>query len=352
LSERVNLLFNRVPMRTFGGAQILDMIAALGACGVDTQSACRAAGLNVAQLGEGARVPTPRVLTLLDDAANRTGDTCIGLHAAEKVAPSGTLRYLIMASGSLEEGLRRAGGFAGLMISTLRMAVVERGDETYLVYDVNDDAVALHRHAIDYLLMANLRSIQSMARRAPEPRSVHVRFPDPGDGEEQGAFGCPVYFGQPEMRLAFRSADLRQAPCGANPLVAAEIEKLSAALLAQAAAVSPLRVRVVDTMRRLLAHGVRPERAGVARRLGMSERTLQRGLEREGTTFKRERDAVVREAMQVLLADPALTIKSVAFNVGFREGGAFVKAFKRWTGDTPTVWRRRRLGGNGRSLPR
>jgi AraC-like DNA-binding protein len=334
-----------MPLRTFGGVQVLDMIAALRASGVDTEAVCRAVALHVAELGEGTRVPTPRVLALLDLAADRTGDAAIGLHAGEKIAPSGMLSYLLMSSRSLDEGLRRVTPFSGLMISTLRIAVVERGIDTHLVYETNDDVLAFHRHAIDYLLMANLCSIRSVMRTTLRPRAVHVRFRDPGDGEERRAFGCPVAFGQHDTRVVLPAADLRRAPRAANPLVAEQIEKLSAASLARLGAAAPLRIRTVDVMRALLARGVRPERAAVARRLGMSERTLQRGLEAQGTTFKHERDAVVHEAMQALLSDPSLTIKSIAFNLGFREGSAFVKAFKRWMGCTPTAWRQR-LGGD------
>src|SRR5262249_12142129 len=53
-----------------------------------------------------------------------------------------------------------------------------------------------------------------------------------------------------------------------------------------------LQDRVAQTARALLVAGVRPHRAVVARRLGMSQRSLQRGLEAEGTTFRAAQESV------------------------------------------------------------
>jgi len=189
------------------------------------------------------------------------------------------------------------------------------------------------------MLMTVLGALRTAAVDRLDPRAVHVCIPDPGDGAERRAFGCPVHFGQPDMRLVFASRDLGRAPRVANRLVAREIEKLSAVLLAEVRSAASLQARMAESTRLLLATGVRPQRARVARRLGMSDRTLQRGLEREGTTFKRARDAIVREVVQALLLNPSIKIEEVARSIGFAEVGAFSKAFKRWTGCTPSAYR-------------
>lgn len=75
----------------------------------------------------------------------------------------------------------------------------------------------------------------------------------------------------------------------------------------------------------------------------MSERTLQRRLDDERTTFKDVRDEVVWEAVEALLSNPALKIEAIALSVGFADVAAFSKACKRRTKRTPTEIRERLL---------
>ena len=71
----------------------------------------------------------------------------------------------------------------------------------------------------------------------------------------------------------------------------------------------------------------------------MSQRSLQRGLEAEGTTFRAVQESVLRELVQALLSNPALKLDAVARSVGFGDQAAFSKAFRRWTGSTPARYR-------------
>jgi AraC-like DNA-binding protein len=72
--------------------------------------------------------------------------------------------------------------------------------------------------------------------------------------------------------------------------------------------------------------------------LGMSERTLQRRLHAEGTTFEDLVDGV-RRARALAYLDAQLPIAEVAYLLGYAEPSVFHRAFKRWTGRSPEVWR-------------
>ena len=47
-----------------------------------------------------------------------------------------------------------------------------------------------------------------------------------------------------------------------------------------------------------------------------------------------------RETAQEMLGDPAQRICAVARRLGYSEPAHFVRAFRRWTGTTPTAWRK------------
>jgi AraC-like DNA-binding protein len=74
----------------------------------------------------------------------------------------------------------------------------------------------------------------------------------------------------------------------------------------------------------------------------MSARTPQRRLREAGQSFSSVLDAVRHEAALRYLAEPQLTVSEIAFALGFAEPGAFHRAFRRWTGQPPAVFRRLR----------
>jgi len=96
--------------------------------------------------------------------------------------------------------------------------------------------------------------------------------------------------------------------------------------------------RVKSVLKRSLASG-RPEVALVARDLGMSERTLQRRITDEATTFRALLSDARRELSQQLLADPAIHIDEVTYLLGYHDTTSFYRAFKDWAGVSPGEWR-------------
>ena len=78
----------------------------------------------------------------------------------------------------------------------------------------------------------------------------------------------------------------------------------------------------------------------VARRLALSERTLHRRLSDRGVSYKSLVETTRRHLGENLLRDGRYTVSEVAFLTGFSEQSAFNRAFKRWTGQTPTAFRK------------
>ena len=78
----------------------------------------------------------------------------------------------------------------------------------------------------------------------------------------------------------------------------------------------------------------------VADHLRMSARTLSRRLADEGTSHKAILDELRADLARRYLEDAELAISEVAFLLGFSEPSAFHRAFKRWTGQTPSQFRK------------
>jgi AraC-like DNA-binding protein len=92
--------------------------------------------------------------------------------------------------------------------------------------------------------------------------------------------------------------------------------------------------------RELLSLG-HPNIETVSRALATSPRTLQRRLLEDGTSFRFAVEEVRAALARHYLDEGQLALHDVAFRLGYAEVSAFLRAFKRWTGITPTQFRAR-----------
>ena len=75
--------------------------------------------------------------------------------------------------------------------------------------------------------------------------------------------------------------------------------------------------------------------------LNVSVRTLHRQLEEEGTSVQALKDSVRLEHAIEQLCRTNHPIKQIALSVGFASEKTFARAFRNWTGESPTGYRRR-----------
>jgi AraC-like DNA-binding protein len=151
-------------------------------------------------------------------------------------------------------------------------------------------------------------------------------------------FRCPVHFSSSENAVYFERELLDRSIKGAKPELSANLAQYAdRALLELGEADLIGRVR-----RALSAELERGELSSerVARSLSMSTRTLQRKLEAAGTSFRALADAARHEAALKLLRKSELAVYEVALTLGYRDVSSFVHAFRRWTGQTPSAYRK------------
>lgn len=150
--------------------------------------------------------------------------------------------------------------------------------------------------------------------------------------------GAPCAFGFETSRLVFKPGIFDLPLEGRRPELVGLLERHASDLVKKRGLDDPLGdVRAV-VRAGLEAAEIDLER--VSRRLGMSERTLQRRLTDFGVTFQQLLDEERHAWSIALLADRHLAIGEVAFLLGYSEPSAFARAFKRWTGMAPSGYRR------------
>ena len=98
---------------------------------------------------------------------------------------------------------------------------------------------------------------------------------------------------------------------------------------------TPFRREVERRLEPLLGQG-EVSVARVAHDMGCSRQTLYRRLKAEGATFAEVLDQLRRRIARRLLREDGLSVKETAYRLGFSDPAAFSRAFKRWTGASPT----------------
>lgn len=168
-------------------------------------------------------------------------------------------------------------------------------------------------------------------------RPVEVRLPRPRPARPQRYeqfFGAPVQFEAAQLQLVYAHAALR-SPASEEALPDAAPWS---ALIAPSASVlvSQVRTHVLA----LLAEGV-PKFANVARKLGLSTRTLRRRLSQGRSSYAELVDEARRERALALASRAELDVGRLAELTGFTDASAFARAFRRWTGERPREFMRR-----------
>ncbi len=176
-------------------------------------------------------------------------------------------------------------------------------------------------------------------RRLPLER-VHFGYPRPAHADEYDAlFFAPVMqFDAPRTEVTF-AADYLDLPIRQNEETLEEFLKTAPAdLLVKFKNTNSLTSRIRDVLESQIGEEM-PTLNDVASMLYLSPQTLRRRLAAEGKSYQGVKDALRRDAAIHLLLNPELTLEDVAQQVGFSETSTFHRAFKKWTGVTPGLYR-------------
>jgi AraC-like DNA-binding protein len=171
------------------------------------------------------------------------------------------------------------------------------------------------------------------------PLALSLRRPEQNLETHASYFGCPIRYGAARDQLTMSAADLHLPFREHNPEVLHFMTPGMTAAMQEIDAPVGFCEQVIEVLKRALADG-RPSLQHLARELLQSERTLQRRLASEGTTFSELLNEARRQVGLHLLADPTLELKEVAYLLGYEDANSYYRAFRKWEKVSPSEWRR------------
>lgn len=284
---------------------------------------------------------------LLSDALRMTGNTGLGLEIGfhRSQATYDQLAYLMMSSSTLREatelGLRYQnypGRFSGNEIITTFSEIDGQG-----CYQINtkDSLGEFRLLAVEDVLSSIMSTVRWVIGRPLPVTKLRCDYPKPPHFEAyQKIFDCPIHFDAPVIQLFF-DADVLDQPL---PNTSPQSARLYAALCEEKS-IARQQGDVAWRLSQIIAQDSAnpPEMTEAAALLHCSPRTLRRRLKAEGWQYQQLIDQVRTIRARRALSDPTLSITEIALQLGFADHSGFLRAFKKWTGLTPSEFRSRLL---------
>jgi AraC-like DNA-binding protein len=324
---------------TVGTAWVRRLLDALSAGGFDAWAFCRRRGCDLDRLDQTeGRLPWADTSALWQAAARATGNPHLGLHAAASLPDraESAFGYLMASSPTLREAIELMVRYQALHFDGNALSLDDRDDHVALRVSL-PSSMPSSAHQTEYICVLLKRACAMVVGPTFRLLAVHFRHAGPASAtEHEQIFECPVRFRQSENALLVARRVLSRVSLFANPDIFESVRAIAEQRLAELG--SPDCVRQVrKALAPLLSGACRVE--DVARQLGLSRRSLQRRLAAEGSSFATVLDQTRRERALALIQRRGVTVAAIASDVGFADPRAFVRAFHRWTGLTPSAFR-------------
>ncbi len=319
------------------------MLEACARLGLDTEQIREAAKLDRATLeNPDARIPIEQADALWQKAYELSGDPNLALHAIE-VLPFGAYRvidFLASSAPTVGAAFAKVSDYFPIIHEVVRLPYVVGDRHVTFAAEAPTRPSTITRPYAEYVLAAVfLRTRIATNQRFPLMR-VEFSHPRPADiSEHERIFECPIRFGAETCQMVI-ARDVWDMPrTGGDPDLFSVLDTHARMLLEQLPSPDDIVGRVREAIEAELRGGD-PKLESIARRLAMSPRTLQRRLRDQGVLFNDLLDTTRFRVARSYLAKRDVAGTEVAYLLGFAEQSSFNHAFKRWSGQTPTEYRR------------
>jgi AraC-like DNA-binding protein len=325
-------------------ASFLPLPAILKELGVAPAPLLKGAGLASDALSAATSIiPIENALRLLIACADRTGIPHFGLLVGQRVS----LEHYGLIGLRMQHATSVGTAWRGLVL-TLHLngrfnvpALTVRDGVATLSFTNFHGAAEGTDQGMDLTLATACVFMRTLCGARWRPVEVHLAHHAPADpGPYTSFFKAPVRFGAIRTALLFPAQLLDRPIAGANKSMRMAIERIIA---------EPIRASNLDLLertRRIIFALFTEDGAAIAaaaRMLGMHKRTLNRRLAERNTSFA----ALVSEAKyqiaRELLVGTDLPVVDIAAALHYTEAGAFSRAFRQWSGSTPSGWRQKEM---------
>lgn len=281
---------------------------------------------------------------LIEDALVVSREPALGLLLGERLVINthGVLGFAAQQSESLRQAIQLVQRY--LAVRTTLFELEHGQDEASQMACIrlraNFDLGDSERTVLEAVMLSIRNIFDAITLGCARPKWVSFPFPEPAYAHlATELFGCEVAYGQPWAGFTLDPEQLDQPLKMADPSAFQEAEKICQRELEKLGA----KVSTSAGVRRVMLekqHGF-PSLNVTARLFNLTPRTLHRRLLAEGTSFKEILEEVRHTLAVEHLKTTHLTMEEIAYTLGYTDLANFRRAFKRWEGIPPSIYRQR-----------
>ncbi|MFC9873314.1 AraC family transcriptional regulator [Nocardia salmonicida] len=316
------------------------VISQFGAAGLDRAQLIRDTGVpDWSMTGNDVHLPSATFSRLWEVGEHRLGED-VALQVAQRYELSslGLYDYLFASAPTLGSGLATCGPYITAVTTNHRFDLVDAENESTLYLEMLDG----EGRGRDHTQLWGLSAVLSRARRVVDaplnPVRVSLRQAAPAhvDGFRAVFGSATLEFDAPTDSMTFRTTDLDLPLTTADPVLAAVLQPLAAALAPPPTLVSAWPRRVAEALDEAIEAG-EVSLDSVARILTVSPRTLQRRLTESGTTWRAELDRARSARLSEAVSAGSLSGARQAELLGYSDAGSLRRAARRWSSDSHPI---------------
>jgi len=276
-------------------------------------------------------------------------DPGLGVEMGWRLPPTalGSVGYAILASSTVAEALELLQRFWHLLGRTSTITIDTRGETGSIELGLRLPLTERQRVTVmEIHLVSMYRGLVALVPEAAKQTEAWFDFPEPSQGPYVRQRLGQVRYDMPACQFRFPTRLLECRLVMSNPVgLRAAVNWCKREEKERGLADGQLLGRLQSELKP--GPGGYPSLDQMARRLGMAPRTLRRHLLQEGTRYSTLLEAARRREALRLLDNPSLAAHQIAEMLGYEDPANFTRAFRRWTGQTPSQYRNR-----GRSAER
>jgi AraC-like DNA-binding protein len=316
------------------------IVQALESAGIASQPLLDRAGIPPHLFADpNAYIDSRNCTKLILLAVEASGDPGFGLKAAGYMHPASfhALGYALYASKTLYDFWQRIKRFSHLLADTVEISIGEGTDFFSVTLDFS------YRDVCDEEVDAWLACMLTLCRNIYRPNFMpqRVELTRPASNSQLDIFhmnfGSRIKFSAPDNVVYFDRGDMLATLPAANAELARRNDQLVMAHL--------LKLKKSDLVRRVEVLVIEQLPSGdcnkntVASALNMSSSNLQKKLEQKNTNFKDILERLRTELARNYVEQLDMPITEITYLLGFSTVGNFSRAFRRWTGLSPSEYR-------------
>ncbi|MFT3924494.1 MAG: AraC family transcriptional regulator ligand-binding domain-containing protein [Myxococcales bacterium] len=317
------------------------LIEAVEALGISQEELLRDTPLTEAGLAvKGATQPLHELDKLVERALVLTGDPALGLRWWDRATFSafGAVGSALAVAENYRAALELVARYWPLYSNVELFSLCDESDVCRLTMIHHSGSALAHRVYMESVAFVLRRLLRQHAGLSSVPRCISFDFPAPPHAHlYERVLDCQVIFDAPATEIVVEQAHALRPQPNYVPELEAHLTAFADELMQQRG-IDALASKVLKLLR-ATADAHRTTMEDAAEQLGMSERTLRRRLQLEGTSYPVLVQRVQREVAEALLLDRTRSVKEIANVLGFANSRGFHRAVQRWTGRSPTALR-------------